>query len=493
MIWDILRNAANKWGERVAVYCDGVSITYGALLKSSEIISHSLKEKAFCRKCNQMLIFDNSIQFVKTFFALNKYGAIIVPVYFNTPQKKIMELAKFYDIQYIITKKEKIEDWDLSLIASCTALTGIVSMKNDTLFYEYQRISDRYCIEQKEDDLAMILLSSGTTGEQKGIMLSNRNIESNVDSISEYLGLYKEDRVLLIKSLNHISSIVGEMLVSIYNGCTLYMSTKVVTPSLIFSLIEQNKITVLFVVPTLLSMMTFYLSNQKFDIESLRIMNFYGAPASENLLEKVAEKFDKVNLIYSYGQTEASPRITYIERNDLLTRKKSCGKAIRNVEVFIEGNPEPFSIGEVLVKGPNVMLGIYKNHDQTENILKGGYLHTRDLGYMDKEGYLYIVGRMDNMIIQAGKNIYPEEIEKILTSCEGVSEALVKSKTDELIGQKIVAYIVMNNQSCSLKAVWTHLRNNLEDYKIPREINIVNHLEKTDSGKIIREGFIYEH
>ena len=132
------------------------------------------------------------------------------------------------------------------------------------------------------------------------------------------------------------------------------------------------------------------------------------------------------------------------------------------------------------------MLGIFKNKELTKKILEGGYLHTRDLGYMDKKGFLYIIGRLDNMIIQAGKNIYPEEIENMLTSCKGIREAYVEGEKDELLGQKIVAYIVTDSEFNNMKAVIEYLKNNLEDYKIPREIYKVEYLDKTENSKIKR-------
>lgn len=120
-------------------------------------------------------------------------------------------------------------------------------------------------------------------------------------------------------------------------------------------------------------------------------------------------------------------------------------------------------------------------------------MHTNDMGYMDEEGFLYIVGRIDNMIIQAGKNIYPEEVEKVLTSYKGITEALVKGEKDELLGQKVVAYIVTNKEFDNIKTLIEYLKNNLEDYKIPREIYKVNHLQKTMSGKIMRGENKYEY
>ena len=206
---------------------------------------------------------------------------------------------------------------------------------------------------------------------------------------------------------------------------------------------------------------------------------------------RLVELFPTVDIFYSYGQTEASPRVTYIERENLLKKPASCGREIKNVKVYIEdteGNLlEPNVQGEVIVTGANVMLGYYKNPEKTANTVINGKLHTRDLGYMDEDGFLYITGRMDNMIISGGKNIYPEEIEGVLTSYEGVIEALCMARKKDNETSDLIAYIVLNEgYVLDYEGLLEYCKSYLELYKIPKEIIVVEELEKTPSGKIKR-------
>jgi long-chain acyl-CoA synthetase len=228
-----------------------------------------------------------------------------------------------------------------------------------------------------------------------------------------------------------------------------------------------------------------------FDMKSLRIINFYGASMAIHKIRKLAEKFPEVDLIYSYGLTEAAPRVTYIKREELLSKEGSSGVPIKGVEVKImvdQREAKAFEQGEICVKGPNVMMGYYKNEEKTKAVLADGYLLTGDLGWLDAEGYLYVKGRKDNMIIKSGKNIYPEEIEAVLMGYPGMKEVLVRGEADELVGEEIVAYVVSDGEEAlNLFQVLKHCKKALEDYKVPGKIYQVKELKKTLSNKIMRK------
>ncbi|WP_083461518.1 class I adenylate-forming enzyme family protein [Cellulosilyticum ruminicola] len=486
-----MRKSCNLYGEQTALICDK-KVTYNELKTFAQNIAQELKKIKVQEGEHILLAMDNSIEFAIGFFGINLVGATVIPVYMKSGINKLKGIIEFYEINTILAlpKYKKLFDEMLEENKSLQLKILYVEKQENELHIEHAGIRlKEVAVNPKKP--AIILFSSGTTNMPKGIMLSNENIESNVKAISDYLALSNVDQILLIKNINHASSITGELLVGLANGCTLHMMTGILTASRTLKVLEEEKISVLFGVPTLLNAMMGERNFETYDLDALRIINFYGASMAIAKIRELALKFPNTNLIYSYGLTEAAPRVTYIMREQLLTREGSSGIPIEGTTVKIMNENQealPLEIGEICVKGPNVMQGYYKNELQTQKVLKDDYLHTGDLGYKDKDGYLYVTGRRDNLIIKTGKNVYPEEIEGVLLGFKGIKEVLVRGEEDELLGQDIVAYVVgLEGVQIKLIDVLKHCKKELEDYKIPGKIYQVEALQKTISGKIIRK------
>jgi Acyl-CoA synthetases (AMP-forming)/AMP-acid ligases II len=495
MIYELLDDAVKKWGNKTAVICNGNVKTYHELSKMVDCIANELKKYKGTSNNNILLAMDNSMEFVESFFAINKAGGTIIPVYMNMGESKLKNIIEHYEIRSIVTLKKYEKKINAALEGAVVCLESVLYIEDnggsvtiETVDYKSEIIQEPYYTDKSP---CIILFSSGTTNLPKGIMLSNDNILSNVQAISEYLSLTSDDKILLMKNINHSSSITGEMLVSIHNGCLLHIQVGYITATSIMDAISKHKITVLFGVPTILTAMITHGEFNKYNMDSLRIINFYGASMAISKIRELADKFPKVNLIYSYGLTEASPRVTYIMRDDLLSKEGSSGIPLKGIEVKImvdQREAEAYEQGEICVKGPNVMMGYYKNKEKTKGALVDGYLLTGDLGWLDTDGFLYVKGRKDNMIIKSGKNIYPEEIEAVLMGYPGMKEVLVRGEADDLVGEEIVAYVVSGNEEgLNLFHVLKHCSKVLEDYKVPGKIYHVKELKKTLSNKIIRK------
>lgn len=503
-MFELLEKSAAKYGANVAVCCDNSEVLYKDLYRNVINIGNKLIKEGLNEYENVAIIMENSIEFIESFFAVNFCKGVVVPIYVNTGINKLIELIDFYDIEYILTTKKYKDIFDCYLLQKCRRVKKIYLLDCEniiTLINNYSidnEFNDKLKKYRKIKDIALVLLTSGTTNKSIGIMLSNKNIVSNVKAITAYLEVNHKDKILLIKNMNHASSITGEMLVSIMNGSTMVLTSKIPSPALILDLIKNKQITIFFAVPTILIGILKTKSIKSYDTDSLRIVNFYGASMSPILIEEIVNKFPKdVNFIYSYGLTEASPRVTYIYKNDLMKKKKSSGKPIKNVSILIlDENDNQLSsgnVGEIAVIGPNVMQGYYKDEGLTSKTLRNGMLHTGDFGYIDNDNFLYIVGRKDNLIIKSGKNVYPEEIEEVLNSFEGVVDVLVRGEEDEVVGVRIRAYIVVDDgYFIDIKDIIRHSREFLEDYKVPNEIYFVEKLDKTASGKILRKQVLDE-
>ena len=211
-------------------------------------------------------------------------------------------------------------------------------------------------------------------------------------------------------------------------------------------------------------------------------------------MAEVADQFPKSNICITYGLTECSPRVTTLAPNLIDKKEESIGRPILYTKVRIENssnNVDGKEIGEICVKGKSVMKGYYKQPYLTQQIIRDGWLHTGDLGYIDDEGFLYLTGRIKNVIIYKGINIYPEEIEELLIKHPNIIEAIVYGKKDAILGEIPVSKVVLNEKGkneISEEAIKTFCSKYLADYKVPKHIYFVDSLEKTMSGKLLRRG-----
>lgn len=470
-MYDYLRKAVQQFPEKIAIKYKDVELSYSEL----DDVIKKIADECFAdiERCNIGIVVNSPMLFTMSLMAVSYLGCVAVPIYAHTGKKKIKELVKQFSLEYVIFEK----GYDvLNCEESTTVLSDLIIHKEVSVGKNH---SDKNC--------EIILLTSGTTGAPKGIMLSRDNIKSNVEAIGDYLRLTLNDKIFMVKNMNHSSSIIGELLVGLDNMCTIVFNSKVLTASSMVNSICDNNITVFFAVPTILR--EIILKHKQLNLEKighLRIINFYGAPMSSQDIDKLVELLPNCNLIYSYGLTEASPRVTYIMGSDLLKKAGSSGRPIKNVKIEIS-NKGIDNNGEIVVSGPNVMLGYYNDAEKTRKTIVDGKLYTGDYGYIDEDGYLYVQGRKDNMIISAGKNIYPEEIEQVLQTAEGVKEVLVRNISDDKGVEKFIAYIVTDDIEPNMSSLFEVCKNRLENYKIPSKFVYVKELEKTPSGKIVRK------
>lgn len=473
-MYDYLRKAVKNFPTKSAIIYKNVEITYDELnIEVKKLVNGCFTN---IRRCNIGIVINNPLLFTISLMAVSSLECVAVPIYAYTGKEKIKELIKNFSLEYVIFEKDFYGLNYSNSKENAIILSDFIVYKNENVGENY---SDKNC--------EIILLTSGTTGTPKGIMLSNDNIKSNVKAIGEYLKLTLDDKIFMVKNMNHSSSIIGELLVGMDNMCTIVFNSKILTASSIINSIYDNNITVFFAVPTILrEIILKYKQNDLNKINKLKIINFYGAPMSSEDIIKMTKLFPKCNLIYSYGLTEASPRVTYIMGLDLLKKIGSSGIPIKNVKVEI-ANKERDNSGEIVVSGPNVMLGYYNDVERTKKVIVDGKLYTGDYGYIDNDGYLYVFGRKDNMIISAGKNIYPEEIEQVLQSVTGVKEVLVQNISNDMGIEKFIAYIVTDKIKPDKKTLFEVCKNKLENYKIPSKFVYVKELKKTPSGKIIRK------
>jgi long-chain acyl-CoA synthetase len=337
-----------------------------------------------------------------------------------------------------------------------------------------------------ESDLAVIIYTSGTTGRPKGAMLSHGNLLHNVESCRIVLKTVAADRFAVLLPLFHSYMLTVGLLLPLLVGGSLVLVKSLHPVRNVLQEILQRQATVLPAIPQ------FYRSMVNAPIPvplPLRICISGAAPLPAQVLLDFEAKFH-IPLIEGYGLSEASPVVT---KNPLdRTRKAgSIGLPIPNVEVSIQDDAgrelDPGAIGEVCVRGGNVMLGYWKLPEETAKVMRNGWLLTGDIGYRDTEGYYYITDRKKDMLLVNGINVYPREIEEILYQFPGVKEAAVIGKPDPRKGEQPIAF-VSPNEGVVLdeKALLHFVRRKLADYKVPRKVQFLTALPRNATGKILK-------
>lgn len=335
---------------------------------------------------------------------------------------------------------------------------------------------------------ALIMYTSGTSGAPKGAMLKERGVLTNVCDIAEYYCLSPQDTILIARPLYHGAVLTGEFLLALVQGARVVFSSEPFNPVSIVKLIQEKQISAFGATPTLLHLLSRFIP--KSDPLPLKHLVISGECMSEAIGQKLRATFPKTNIYHVYGLTEAGPRVSYMPPNHFADAPDCVGIPLSSVEIKIR-NPknhnkevENGKEGILWVRGENVMSGYYKNPELTKQVLRRGWLCTGDIAVIDERGWLKIKGRADDLIIRAGMNIYPREIEDELKKDARTQDALIYKVEDRLSGVQIALDISGNySNENEVRTLCTRV---LPSFQIPTIINLVKEIPRNGSGKVIR-------
>jgi long-chain acyl-CoA synthetase len=341
--------------------------------------------------------------------------------------------------------------------------------------------------ELLEEDVAVILYTSGTTGKPKGAMLTHKNLYSNAKDVSDYLKMSESDRVITVLPMFHVFCLTVALNAPLMNGATLLIVSRF-SPKEVFQIAQKYEATVFAGVPTMYNFLLQYPEADPSDFQSLRLCISGGASMPVALLKNFEQNFN-VAISEGYGLSEASP-VTCFNPLDRPRKPGSIGTSIINVEnkVVNELGEEVRAgeVGELIVRGPNIMKGYYKMPEDTEVTIRDGWLYTGDLATMDEEGYFYIVDRKKDMIIVGGFNVYPREVEEVLYSHPEIVEVAVLGVPDANLGESVKCYVVSKKPELTESELLIYCSKYLAKYKIPSSIDFLEELPKNTTGKILR-------
>ncbi|MFJ8492632.1 class I adenylate-forming enzyme family protein [Streptomyces sp. NPDC094038] len=448
------------------------SLTNNQLLSRVRAAAHHLQDRGVGRGDVVALKLTNRVEFVLLLFAAWRLGATVTPV---NPSMTDIEVAR------------QLADSGARLLVvedGAAAPAGLTTLAVGELRDEAPGWDQAPCPDPSA--LALLIYTSGTTGVPKGVMLDHANIDAMVEMGRLALDLGPGDRCLLILPLFHVNGIVVSILTPLLVGASVAIAGRF-DPGTFFDLVERERPTFFSAVPTIYSMLAALPDEVRPDTSSLRFAVCGAAPASAELLTRFEARYG-FPLVEGYGLSEATCGSTV---NPVAGPRRAGtvglpfpGQEIRIVDAT-GAEVAPGEDGEVLVRGRNVMRGYLGRPQETARVVVDGWLHTGDIGHVDPEGYLTLVGRSKDMIIRGGENIYPKEIEDVLASDPSVLEAAVIGVPDEKWGEVVVAYVQPRpGATVDPATLGTLCARRLTGYKRPASYVVVEAIAKNAVGKI---------
>jgi len=451
----------------------------------------------------------NCNQYIEAYFAAAKIGAIFVPMNFRAKADELSYMIANAEAKMLLVGSRYLEMVD-AMMPNLPSVRHCVSIDKDVAGkHYYEKLvdsssSEEYLTEIGDEDVTMLMYTAGTTGRPKGVPLTHSGFVGYVLGNVEPANPDIEERNLLTVPLYHVAGIQA-MLAAVYGGRTLVMLSQFEVKEWM-SLVDKEQATRAMLVPTMLKMIVDSPDFSKYNLNSLKVITYGAAPMPFEVIKKAIEKLPGVNFINAFGQTETASTITTLgpedhviegpeeERDRKLKRlTSSIGKPLPDVEVKIvdeEGNPLPvLEVGEIMARGPRIMTGYWHDEEKTSKVItKDGWLRTGDKGWMDEDGYIYLAGRSDDMIIRGGENISPDEVENVLQSHPMIEEAAVIGVPDPEWGQQPKAVVVLKEgEHAGASEIMEFCRSKLAGFKRPRSVVFVDALPRNPMGKVLRK------
>ncbi|RFU68367.1 class I adenylate-forming enzyme family protein [Bacillus sp. V59.32b] len=490
----LLETNIQSFGEYPFLYYNEKQYTNTETRSYADQIAGGLKDLGIRSGDRVMVCMPNCPEVIFSYQGIVRAGAVIVPVMFTLHPKEIHYIALNSGAKAIITSslvKEKVGE-ALDGLPIRPYIISVDEQQNESAYNLWdlmkttEQDSYKAGMEAKEDDTAVILYTSGTTGRPKGVCLTHKNLYSNALNSFKH-NETERDTTLGVLPLAHVFGL------TVSNICFLTGSSIVVFPKFdpkeILAAIGKYQVKSFSGVPAMIHALVSYPLADQYDCSSLEFVGSGSAPLPIALMEAFREKF-KADVFEGYGLSEAAPVVTS-HRRDLAYKPGSVGVPIPGVEIKIideSGIELPRGqVGELLVRGENVTPGYFQNEEESKRVLKDSWLHTGDLAKIDEEGYLFIVDRKKDLIIRGGFNIYPRDVEEILNAHEKVSEVAVVGLPDESMGEEVVACIVKKpGVELSESEVIEYCQKHLAKNKTPRRVLFIEALPRNGVGKILK-------
>ena len=475
---------------------DGREFSNDAFDRRVNRMAHALNVLGIVRGERIAVLMLNSSEFLEIFFACGKTGAIMVPVNFRLAVPELIYILRDCAPRALIYSSD-FSDKIKSIKAAGLPVINYFRHGGDTL-PEDPLMNDVVAplptgepVPVREvtlDDPLFIMYTSGTTGDPKGAMLTHGNILFGaIHSLIGY-GVNQSYKSLVVAPLFHIGALAASATPVIYAGGSLILKS-FYNASEVIKLIVKEKINYMFAVPVMFQMMT---RSDEWDRADFSHVHFFisgGAPIPIPVICEYQEK-KGVGFVQGYGLTETG-RLTSLDLEDSIRKAGSVGKEVFHLQLRIvdqdDGEVPPGMPGEIVVRGPNVFAGYWNKTRETLKAMRGGWFHTGDMGRRDEEGFIYVIGRKQELIISSGENIYPMEVERVIQSIPGVREAAAVAMPDAARGEVVAAFVMLHEgQQMTEENLINAMRGQIAHFKIPKRVFFVSDFPRNPAGKILK-------
>ncbi|MGH8026815.1 MAG: class I adenylate-forming enzyme family protein [Pseudoxanthomonas sp.] len=480
---------AGQTPQRTALVDGARRIDYGQFWRQAQAFAARLREQGLSKGERLALLLPNRIEAAVACYGGWLAGAVVVPLNVQARERDFAPWLRHSGASHVVYEQGH-RDAELALEqigynGGRTVLAEggpLCPLPADDAALKSQAI--------REDETALILYTSGTTGAPKGVMLSHANLAANAEAVVAYLGLGPEDRVLSVLPFYYAygASVLHTHLIS---GACVVLAPNLLFPHLVLQALSQERATGFSGVPSTYALLLQHAALGEYDFSSLRYLTQAGGAMSPQLTQRLRAALPHPRLFVMYGQTEATSRISWLPPEKLDEKLGSVGIPVQGLQWKIlreDGSPaDAGDSGEVWVRGPNVMQGYWENAAATAGVLAEGWLRTGDIGYLDGDGYLFLHGRRSDMIKTGAHRVHPTDVEEVIAEMPGVAEVAVVGVDDEILGQVIKAFVVATDLPPRAEdRIKAHCRARLAPYKIPRHVAFVDALPRTASGKVRR-------
>jgi acyl-CoA synthetase (AMP-forming)/AMP-acid ligase II len=490
----VLDHHATRNPDKAIARCDSETVTYRDMRARAAALASGLGAAGVTAGDVVALLSYNSTEFLETIFAANYLGAIAMPINWRLAAPEVRYIlehsaarAFVVDASLVDLANDATKGLD-ELVRVCVApdaperWTPLQDLRSDSAVVSRVRVAG--------DDVHRLMYTSGTTGRPKGVMITHANLAwKNFAHLVEF-GFTSADLGLACGPLYHVGALDLTTTTLIAAGATTIIH-RTFDAAAVVDEIERSRVTTVWLAPAMVNAIMALPGIEQRDLSSVRVIINGGEKMPVPLIERIQRTFPSAWFADAYGLTETVSGDTFLDRDSIVTKLGSVGRPCLYLELDIwdeEGRSLPLGArGEIVVRGPKVFKGYWRDPDATAAAFKGGWFHTGDIGVRDEDGYLYIVDRLKDMIVSGGENIASSEVERVLYEHDAVREAAVVGRRDARWGEVPIAFVAVQPQAtATAEELIEHCRSRLARFKVPKEVLFVDELPRNPSGKVLK-------
>jgi acyl-CoA synthetase (AMP-forming)/AMP-acid ligase II len=490
----VLAHHATRTPDRPFARFEGVTVTYGEMAERATALAGGLHERGVAAGDVVALLSHNCTEFLETIFAANHLGAIAMPINWRLAAPEVRYIlehsgarALVCDDALVPVANDATKGMEDALARVCIADAPPSGWASLADLRRKANLAPHAC---QGDDVHRLMYTSGTTGRPKGVMITHANLAwKNLAHLVEF-GFTSDDVGLACGPLYHVGALDLTTTTLIAAGATTIIH-RVFDASAVIDEIERSRVTTVWLAPAMVNAIMALPDVEQRDLSSVRVIINGGEKMPIPLIERLQRTFPSAWFADAYGLTETVSGDTFLDRDSLITKLGSVGRPCLYLEVDVRDehgrSVAPGERGEIVLRGPKVFKGYWRDPDATTAAFAGGWFHTGDVGVRDEDGYLWVVDRLKDMILSGGENVAGSEVERVLYEHDAVLEAAVVGRPDERWGEVPVAFVALRDgTTASAEDLIEHCRPQLARFKVPKDVVFVDALPRNPSGKVLK-------